>query len=187
MAAYENNSTVVGRARSFFRPLNGSNTGLQIFTCLLCNKILNGNKSSNLVSHLKTTHIDVYNEKVKPPDKESFTSLRIERLKLLQSLTRVTTIHQQPFNSLLKPGFQSIIGEKLRKLEQARIPLNLDSNLSVVKNYIHDSAASVRNKIKNEMKNRFFSLLADGVTKNNRSLLGISVQYVLNGVSIAVI
>lgn len=109
------------------------------------------------------------------------TSLRIERLKLLQSLTRVTTIDQQPFNSLLKPGFQSIIGEKLRKFEQAGILLNLDSKLSVVKNYIHNTAASIRNKIKNEMKDRFFSIMADGFTKNNRSFLGISAQYVLNG------
>lgn len=53
--------------------------------------------------------------------------------------------------------------------------------MSAVKNYIHDTAASIRNKIKNEMMDRFFSIMADGVTKNNRSLLGISAQYVLNG------
>lgn len=173
------NSTEVSRALSFYKQ-NESND--EVFECLICKKNKNGKKRSNLVSHLKIMHVDKYNECVKKPDKGSLTTLRIKRLKLLQSCVRMVTIDQEPFALLQKTGFTGVIANKLRKFAEAGIPLNLfDPNLTVVKNYIHKAADSIRTKIKNEMKDRFFSLLADGVTKRNRSFLGIGAQYVVNG------
>lgn len=103
-------------------------------------------------------------------------------MKLLQSCVRMVTIDQEPFALLHKTGFHGVIANKLKKFEDAGIPLNLsDPNLKVVKDYIHRAADSIKTKIKNEMKGRFFSLMADGVTKRNRSFLGIGVQYFMDG------
>lgn len=173
------NSTEVTRALLFYKQ-NESNG--EVFNCLICKKDKNGKKRSNLVSHLKILHVDKYNESVKRPDKGSLTALRIKRLKLLQSCVRMVTIDQEPFALLQKKGFSGIIANKLRKFAEAGIPLNLsDPNLTVVKDNIHKAAERIRSKIKNEMKGRFLSLMADGVTKRNRSFLGIGVQYVQNG------
>lgn len=173
------NSTKVGRALLFYKQ-NESND--EVFNCLICKKDKNGKKRSNLISHLKIMHVDKYNESVKRPDKSSLIELRIKRLKLLQSCVRMVTIDQEPFALLHKTGFKGIIANKLRKFEEAGIPLNLfDPNLKVVKDYIQKVAESIRNKLKNELSGRFVSLMADGVTKRKRSFLGIGVQYVLNG------
>ena len=52
-------------------------------------------------------------------------------------------------------------------------------NKDVIKNEIELTAASIKKEIKTELKNKIFSLKIDSVSRLNRSVLGINVQYVV--------
>lgn len=86
------------------------------------------------------------------------------------------------FTAILKSSFQNLIANKLNKFALANVSLDLrDKNLTVVKSHIHGTATKIRAKIKNEIKARLFSLMVDGASRNNRSALGVSAQYISNG------
>lgn len=175
-----NNHTLTGRARKFFT--RKEDELLRIYICLLCNKPCNGTKAANIVSHIRSCHKAIYEEKVKSKDKSSQTYLLEKRLKLLQICVKKTTIDHEPFASILKESFQELTSNKLQKFTDAGITLNLtNKNLTVVKDHIHSTANKIRSKIEDEMKCRLVSLMVDGASKHNRSVLGISAQYILNG------
>lgn len=102
---------------------------------------------------------------------------------LLQNCVRKLTIDREPFSNIIHTSFQNINANKLKKFARANISLNLhDKNLTVVKDHLRKAAAKIRNKIKIEMNGRLFSLMVDGASRYNRSVLGISVQYILDGI-----
>lgn len=175
-------NSMTAKSRNFFKNVESENPLIKMYVCELCMGKVNGTKSSNLVSHIRTVHPDIYLAKIKPSDKGSLIHLRVKRLKLLQSCVKKTTIDQEPFAAIHKKGFQEIIASKLKKFDEAGIGLNLtDPNLFVVKKHIKITAQKIREKLKIEMKDRLFTLLADAATKNNRSVLGMSAQYTVNG------
>lgn len=174
--------TLTSRATQFFTAKENSEPTEKLYTCKLCNKPINGKQKSNLSVHLKTCHTELYNTKVKLPDKGSLIAVREKRLVLLQNCVRKVTIDHEPFSAISKSSFQNIIANKLKKFALANVPLNLrDKNLTVVKGHLHTTAAKIRMKIKTELKGRLFSLMVDGASRNNRSVLGISAQFIING------
>lgn len=175
-------ATLTSRASEFFTAKENSDPAEKQYTCKLCNKTIKGKQKSNLPVHIKTCHIKVYNTKVKLPEKNSLIAVREKRLNLLQNCVRKVTIDHEPFTAILKTSFQNIITNKLKKFALANVPLNLrDKNLTVVKDHLHATAAKIRMKIKMELIGRLFSLMIDGASRKNRSVLGISVQYIING------
>lgn len=173
-------TTLTARAQQFFVARENTELVDKLYRCTICNKSVSGKQKSNLPVHIKTCHI--FKTKVKLPDKNSVIAIREKRLVLLQNCVRKVTVDQEPFTAICKSSFQNIIAGKLKKFALANAPLDLrDKNLTVVKNHIHKTATKIRNKIKIEMKGRLFSLLVDGASKNNRAVLGVSAQYILNG------
>lgn len=70
----------------------------------------------------------------------------------------------------------------MAKLRNAGYSLNLsDSNLPEVKEHLHIMAEKVRKKIANEVKGRAIELMVDIAKRNNRSIIGASIQYIANG------
>lgn len=176
----ENSSTKTGRSRPYFAVKEISES--RLYLCSLCEKPVNGTKSSNLAAHMEACHKDIYDVKIRLPDKTSEIYLREKRLKLLQICVKKTTIDKEPFASILKVSFQELIANKLKKFTNAGIPLNLtNKNLTVVKDHIRATANKTRIKIKNETKGRLLSLMIDGASKHHRQVLGISAQYIYNG------
>lgn len=174
--------TLTARAKQFFIIRPNTEPAEKLFTCKLCNKPINGKQKSNLPVHIKTSHIEIYNTKVKLPEKNSLIAVREKRLILLQNCVRKVTIDHEPFSSILKSSFQNIIANKLQKFALANVPLNLrDKNLTVVKDHLHATATKIRMKIKTELIGRLFSLMVDGASRKNRQVLGISAQYISNG------
>lgn len=174
--------TLTARAHQYFIVKENTDPTEKLYSCKLCNKQINGKQKSNLPVHLKSCHNEIYNTKIKLPEKNSLISVREKRLILLQNCVRKVTIDQEPFNAILKSSFQNIIANKLKKFALANVSLNLrDKNLTVVKDHLHATAAKIRNKIKNELNGRLFSLMVDGASRNNRSVLGMSAQYIVNG------
>lgn len=169
-------------ALPYFEAVADKNENSNMFKCKLCNKIRNGCRKSNLVSHLKCMHGDVYIEKVKKNLENASLNLQLERMKLLQYCVELTTINKQPFALLLKSGFQKIVADKLQELQKGGLGLNLkDTSFGAVQTHIHKTAERIRSIIGCEIKNRLFSTSTDIVTKNNRSIFGIYIQYMMSG------
>lgn len=146
--------------------------------CKLCKGEINAVKEWNLSSHLSNRHYDIFLE-ITSDKKEP---IPIKRLKLLQNCTEIVSINGRPFSYIHDSGFRAIIKDKLAEIEEGKHPLNLsDKNLIVVKNHLSNTAEKIRTHIRDEVKGRPLSLMCDIVTKHNRSILGVSIQYSLNG------
>lgn len=174
--------TQIDRASDYYEFQNFMD-GKKIYQCKLCNEEKNGTKNSNLLGHLRLKHKEIYKKFVNNSDDQE-DDLAIKRLKLLQHLTELVTVDKQQFSILLKPSFQKLVAEQLKELDIARIGINLsDKNLTEIKANIHETAAKIRRKISLEVKGKLVSTSIDAVQKNHRSVLGIFIQYIHNGVS----
>lgn len=168
-------------AMQFYGPPEEQN-GRPMYKCKLCAMYRNGNKPSNLASHLKSSHSAIYSAQIKRKIENPTIKLKVKRLMLLQQCVEITTINKQPFNDLLKSGFQKLIAHKLEKFERNGIKLDLTNNLTAVKGHIHYTAARIRDKIREEISRKMISLSSDIATKNARSIFGIYAQYIISGV-----
>lgn len=148
------------------------------YECTICKSQINGQNPSNLSSHLQYKHKEIFNT-LNAGKKES---IFFKRLKLLICLVEMVSINGRVFQSILDTGFLSIIQNKLDKFNAAGCSLNLhDGNLTEVKNLLHEIANKIKMKIEEEVHGRGISILVDIVTKNNRSIFGVSIQYRING------
>lgn len=146
--------------------------------CDLCGQQLNGKKEWNLSAHLSSCHPNVYFG-ITADKKEP---IAVKRLKLLQNCTEIVSVNGRTFSHLQDSGFKSIIQKSLKELDDAKQSLNLsDHNMTVVKDHLSNTAEKLRKYIQNEVKDRPLSLLCDIVTKHNRSILGVSLQYSIDG------
>lgn len=131
-------------------------------------------KVSNLTSHLRS-HPNIYF------DLEHDNSIETERLKLLWDCVELVGVNGQAFRCLTDSAIHSMNESLLARLQSAGRDLNLrDGNLIEVKEKLMDVAQKIRKKIAAEVKNRLLSLLVDIVSKRGRSILGVSIQYMMN-------
>lgn len=149
-----------------------------MYQCRLCKHVSKGKKDTNLTSHLKSCHTEIFEEEVKIEGKEIDVQMKTERLKLLQICVEIVTVNHQPFADLYKSGIQKLIQTRLEKFKK-KYPLNLEcKNLIPVKDHLKCTAEKIRKKIADDIKNRLVSMSTDIVSKNNRSILGIYVHYI---------
>lgn len=175
-------NTQISRVLEYFDPIliEGQHK-ITHYTCKLCNNVLCAKKNTNLTNHLNTeSHKTVFSTKIKKNNLAD--SLQIKRLKFMQYLVELVTINKEPFTLLSKSGFLNIVEDKLREFNEAGIGIDLyNKNCVEVKNHLNDTANKMRQKIKNEVMDKTFSLSADIVTKNNRSIFGVFMQYIHDG------
>lgn len=175
-----NRNSESSEALQFFVAVEEEN-GNKMFKCKICNSSRNGNKTSNLVAHLRNNHKEIYISFIKRSGHGADLLLQLERLHLLQICVELTTINKQPFTHILHSGFQRLISGQLVKFEKAGIPLDLRSvNLEPLKHHLHRTAEKVRDKIRAELSKKFLSVSVDIVTKNHRCILGIYAQFIVN-------
>lgn len=146
-----------------------------------CNKRINGKKWSNLTAHVKRIHKYFYEHNIAEPiNKED--PIQLVRLKFIQDCAEIVAVSGRPFRCLSDPGFLGIADEKIKKLKAAGFANGLSApNYSSVKSHIRDLADRLLDQIKSEVRNTFVSVMVDGATKYRRSILGVSIQYILNG------
>lgn len=174
-------NTLSAKASVYYDPLGEKQVDgvAKIFyKCKLCSSEINGHKQYNLVHHLHCKHPDEYKEIDGRPTED----IQTKRLKMLQNLVEIVTVNGRVFASILDSGFQALIWEKLDELKNAGCGLNLSNeNLPEVKQHLSEMAKGVRQKINDEVRGRALALLVDIGTKNHRSILSISIQYIMNG------
>lgn len=181
MADTGKTNTQIERALEYFE-LKSFEGEKCLYTCSLCKLDRNGTKKSNLLGHLKAMHNEVYQSKINDKTRGPKVNLGIERLKMMQHFVELTTIDKQQFMILSKPSFKKIVSERLKVFEIAGIGIELeDKNLKQVKAHVHETADKIRIKIKNEVRAKLISMSTDIASKNNRSFLGVFIQYFHDG------
>lgn len=149
-----------------------------IYECEICKNSFNGTKKSNLKAHLEKIHKKQYDE---ISSENTNDSIAIQRLHLLHSLVEIVSVNGRPFKSLQDSGFQKVIKEKLDYLRENGHGINLsDKNLTEIKSHLSATAKKIQEKISSEINGEMVSLMVDIVTRNHRSILGVSIQYVFN-------
>lgn len=171
-------STLVGRAKLFFKYENGK------YKCEIdnCEKIISGTKGWNLVSHVKNVHEAVFFSEVSKREKNR-KYYAIKRLKFIQDCAELVTKNGRPFSLLKDSGLGRIAKETTDLLKTGGCNINLnDGNAPEVKKYVKELAQKVRAQIKEEVVGKYLSVMLDIVSKNNHSILGIHIQFVVNGI-----
>lgn len=146
-----------------------------------CAKVIDGKKISNLVSHYRVCHKQIYHEIIAIKKDENYYGRK--RLQFIQNCAEMVAINGRPFLSLTDSGFRKFIDADLKELQEAGWGISFDdTSYTEIKAYITKLALKVENKIKIETNAQFLSIMVDIARKNNRSFLGISAQYMICGV-----
>lgn len=162
------------KSREYFTFV-GDEDGKPIYKCKLCPRHVNAKKPGNLLSHIKC-HPDIYRDVCRDD-----SSIEQKRLQLLLNCIELVSVNGRPFKCLNDSAIHKMNQEILDELQAAGRQLNLsDPHLNEVKNEMKNISQEIRGKIANEVKNRALSLLVDIVTKRGRSILGVSLQYIIN-------
>lgn len=143
-----------------------------------CLKTISGKKQHNLVSHAKTHHV-FFRVNFQTEEAQLLT-MPARRLEFIQDCTEMVTVDGQPFAAMNGSGFKKLIAEKVQSLTSAGFGIGLKApKCEAVKEQIPYLAMQIRNQIKFEVKNKFVSLMIDTASKFQRSILGVSLQYML--------
>lgn len=178
-AAVKGKSSQVGRCRQFLTEITENGVQTKQYTCNICAIKLNGACGSNLVSHFRTRHKEIYNTKIAITPEES---LPMQRLKVIYSCVELVAINSQPFSLLTCSGFRSLMEHKLRAFQLAGCTLNLsDHHVYEIKEKVVEIARNIKQLIKMEVKGKIVSVMVDGATRNGRSIFGINIQYKIDG------
>lgn len=178
-------SSITSNCLQFFKPLerkpsdeNQTPNRKKTHICNLCDGPCNGTKEWNLAQHLRHNHPEIYAQiapGIDPP--------LVDRLKFLQECVELVTVNGRPFACLSDSAFKSSHKTRLDKLHEAGCGFSLSNpNQKEVKDHLIKMSKQVRLKITNEVADKPLSILVDIVTKQQRSILGVSLQYALNGV-----
>lgn len=168
-----------GKSLKYFAVIDGE---LDTYKCGIenCGRIISGKQKSNLVVHIKTKHSAIYESEFKLKNEPE---LEYKRLKMMQHLTEIVTINGRPFSYLSDSGLLNLIKDDLDILENAGMGIKIRyKDYSEVQEYIRLIAAHYRNTISREVLDKFLTLMIDITRKNNRSILGITIQYMADDI-----
>lgn len=144
-----------------------------------CGKVLVGKRPSNLVSHIKCSHPELYSERFENADEK--INYALLNLEFIQNCTEIVTYNGRAFNSLMDSGFQKMVAGQSKELADNGFVINLsDKNHPKIKEYLHLVAVKIRNQIKKEVCDKQVAVMADSAT-NSKSILGVSIQFVSDG------
>lgn len=163
-------------SRQYFTEIESQENDKKFYKCNECNTKINGTYPSNLTSHLKKKHNDIF---AKLSENKSIEE---KRNKILMGCVEFVAVDGNPFSKIHGSGFLSLIEDTLKELNEAGRAINLsDSRLSEVKDILCQTAEQIQQEIREELHNRPFSLMVDITTKRRRSILGVSAQFVCGG------
>lgn len=139
-------------------------------------KPLNGKKLSNLVAHVKT-HKEYFRKTYGFAQVELKTMPMI-RLEFIQHCTELVTTNSEPFALLNKSGFLKLNRNKLQMLLDTGYGSGLAApDCTAVKEHIKYLSAEILIQIGKEADGKFVSLMVDGASKYQRSILGVYLQF----------
>lgn len=178
--------TVGAKAMQFFEEAESRvENGVQkmYFKCKVesdsveCGKLICGNSTWNLGSHLLHAHKQFYQKHIG----EVNDSILVKRMKLLQNCVSMIVLGGRPFLNLMDEGFQNIIHDQLREFAEANMPLNVNvKSQPHVHEHIENVAQKTKDYIKKIVEKQPLSALLDISPRMHRSFVGIRVQFIQN-------
>lgn len=149
----------------------------EIWVCKVCKHDLVGTKNANLVSHLQSKHHDIHKSICEGDD-----FIAYKRQKLLFNCVQLVSVDGRVFKTLNDSAILAMNEDILNELRLAGQELNLENkNLLEVKTLLHIVSEHIRGKIQIETKGQPLCLMVDIGTCGKRSILGIRIQFILNG------
>lgn len=141
----------------------------------ICRTKLNGSRPFNLKRHVKSVHPE-FDCKIL----ENNHLIDVSEKAILDAWAEIVTINGRPFSSLHDSGIDKLM-KLLIKLTEHKIGAKIHINIDKVKTRVSEISEEMRKQIMLETKDNLISLALDICTKNNRVILGINIQYILNG------
>lgn len=170
------------RVARYFVRIDPNDENNKLYQCQIekCKRKCNGSQPSNLTVHVKLAHKEFFAKKIMGAiDPKEFA---IKRLKFIQNCAEVIAINGRAFKSLSDSGIRKLIAEKLNELKSAGYGKGLRAPAyTAVKQHIQYQAARIDEEIKKEVRGRFIALMVDTASRNNKTFMGLSLQYVLDG------
>lgn len=145
---------------------------------------LSGVKETNLAAHLRRMHPEVHKtlfgaNYVVPMKK---MSLPYRRLRYLQRCTEIVAVNGNAFTKLGESGIREVLQDDFDLLQQCGYGSGLSRpKFSSIKKHIAHLRDEIQKQISLEVRGRFIAVMADSATKNDRSILGINIQYIYDG------
>lgn len=158
----------------------------KIYKCLIedCRKEeLSGSKKCNLVAHARNRHKKFFDHNFAyefiAGKKQS---LEYARLKYIQTCVEIVAVNGNPFTKLNESGIRGILQDELNVLKMSGAGSELiHPNYGAIKKHISYLSSEIRNEIKSEVCGKFVAVMVDTATKHNLSILGLSIQYIIDG------
>lgn len=150
--------------------------GNGLFKCNLCNLPRSGKNKGNLRAHLKSKHFKEFNEHYQIKANKSECALI--RLRHLQGYIRLVTIDKRPLNAMLDSGLVALLKPESDKLNAESMTINKRVE---VKEHIIRISKKIKEIITHEVRDKIVAAMIDVVTKHQKSILGITIRYVING------
>lgn len=141
---------------------------------------------SSAIRHLKTNHSETYNvikkRKIKKDNSDSTNELEL-RVKvnvsdIWDACVDLIAFRSLPLNVLEGDAFQKLLRPYKIALESKGIVLSVTAES--MKKKLSERASEIKEKIKAEAKDKFFGVMIDIASRYSRSVLGVSISYILN-------
>lgn len=140
---------------------------------------------SGAIRHLKIKHQEFYQairaNNEKPPDEPIKIEIRckVEPDAIWSACAELICVNALPVSVVEFPAFKKILEPYVVALRGQGV--NLVINCENIKKYIHEKSNKIKQKIRDQVRGKLISLMADIGSKYNRSILGISIAYMYKG------
>ncbi|XP_021694276.1 uncharacterized protein LOC110674301 [Aedes aegypti] len=137
----------------------------------------------NFVRHFRTQHADaarrngLFKEQdtvAKKPRTIAKRLIAIDKRLLFESLAKLVCYHNLPLSCIEWEGLKQLI-------DPIAVAVGVSLNRNKNKAFIHAIANRIRTALSSEMKHKLLSLKVDSASRYHRHVLGINVQFVLDG------
>lgn len=148
--------------------------------CLECAKVIAVSKGkwSGLTSHLSHMHRNLYLQHVKCSHSAN-VELESKRLQLIQYCIKLVAFGNTPFETIRKPFFREMFKEQLTEFQKHQRSLDLcNTDLKELKEYLYSTADKIVEYISKEILNKPVSLMLDIMSRHQRKIIGLSIQYI---------
>lgn len=146
--------------------------------CLVqdCKSEIGNIRSSHLLRHIEQMHLSKLAEiEELPVSKMNLGMLRESTILLC---VRHVTVCGRPLNSLNDESFRELLAERMARLKQSKNH-KLTINWQTVRCKIEGIYLKMQKEIEIEVEGKQLSFAIDIATRHNRSLLGVSLQYIV--------
>lgn len=140
-----------------------------------CGTFLTSRRAYNLRRHVTTVHADFKANII-----ENNCTLNLSSTYIHNACVEMVTVNGRPFASLTDSGFLKLINPLLDFIEKKhgeRIHITKDIAINHMKNICEQ----IRQCIMNETKDSLVSVMIDTATRSTRSILGVNIQYIIDG------